>query len=443
MSAAHQALRTARSRGADLAVTVVDEGQDTSYSACGIPYVIAGDVAGPADLVARTAAEHRAAGIDLRLGERAQAVDLDRREVVLAARSRLPFDDLVLATGASPVVPPWASADDGTPVPGIRAVKNLVDAAAWLDLLARGAREAVVVGGGYIGLEMAEALVRRGLATTIVTRNELMSTLDPDMGARLHTRVESAGVTIACGDEVDGAVLGATGRVRAVTAGGREIPADLVALGTGVRPRAELGRDAGLPVGRSGGLLPDDRMSVAAGVWAAGDCVESVARILGARVHVPLGTHANKQGRVAGTNLAGGDARFRGVLGTAVTRFAAGGVHVEVGRTGPSSAQLADAGIATVSMVTESTTASGYMPEAEPIAVKIIAMAGGPARGRLVGVQIVGGRGSAKRVDTAAAAMWHGATVQDVAEADLSYAPPFSPTWDPVQIACRRVADSL
>jgi NADPH-dependent 2,4-dienoyl-CoA reductase/sulfur reductase-like enzyme len=446
MSAAHQALRTARSRGRALAVTVLEAGRHTSYSACGIPYWVAGDVAAGADLVARTAAEHRAAGIDLRLDTAAVQLDLAARAVVTGGGDRVPFDDLVLATGAAPVVPDWAMAGDGQAVPGVRAVKTLDDGQAWVDRLAAGAaapRRAVVVGGGYIGLEMAEAFLRRGLATTIVTRGELMSSLDPDLGARLRTEVERAGVTVHCQDVADGVVTGPDGAVRAVTAGGREIPADVVALGTGVRPRSELGSAAGLPVGRAGGYLPDPGQRVGDGLWAAGDCVETVTRIHGTRAFVPLGTHAVKQGRVAGTGLAGGEAAFAGVLGTAVTRFVAGGVHVEVGRTGPTARQLAELGVEVASLVTESTTASGYMPEAAPITVKVSAVASGPERGRLLAVQIVGGPGSAKRIDTAASAVWFGASVADVAGMDLSYAPPFSPTWDPVQIACRRLADRL
>lgn len=452
MSAAHQAIRTARARGAGLDVVVLDSGHHTSYSACGIPYWIAGDVDSGDDIVARTAADHRAAGIDLRLGTTATQLDTEGRTVTTDSGDVLPYDDLVLATGAAPLVPDWARGPGGDLVPGVLPVKTPDDGQAWLDLLLAGVpgddgrvrpRTAVVVGGGYIGIEMAEAMVRRGLETTIVTRGELMSTLDEDMGARLRAEVEKAGVRTFCGGYVDGLDTHPDGRVRCVRADGHEMEADVVALATGVRPRSELGERAGLPVGRSGGYLPDPRQRLADGVWAAGDCVEPVTRTHGNRVFVPLGTHATKQGRVAGTNLAGGDATFEGVIGTAITRFVASGVHVEVGRTGPTAAQLAALGVETRSLVTESTTASGYMPEAAPIAVKVTAEAAGPARGRVVAVQIVGGPGAAKRIDTAASAIWFGATVGDVAGMDLSYAPPFSPTWDPVQIACRRLADRL
>jgi NADPH-dependent 2,4-dienoyl-CoA reductase/sulfur reductase-like enzyme len=444
MSAAHQALRTAKAHGRALDVVVLDRGPHTSYSACGIPYWIAGDVGSGDQLIARSAEAHTALGVDLRLGTSAEGVDLDAR--VLEVRrpdgsgERLGFDQLLLATGAHPRVPDWARGPDGGWVGGVRTVKTIDDGAAWIDELGTERPErAVVVGGGYIGIETAEAFVRRGLRTTLVTRREVMSTLDPDMGARVRQAMVAGGVEVVCREEVDGLDVRADGRVAAVRSGDDAFPADIVALGLGVTPATELVKDAGLPLGAFGGLLPDDRQQVADGVWAAGDCCEAVERLEGFRVYVPLGTHANKQGRVAGENLAGGDARFGGVLGTAITQFAAGGAHVEVGRTGPTTEQATVGGEELVSLVTDSTTIAGYMPQAMPIAVKVLAR----PDGRLVGVQIVGGAGSAKRVDTAAAALWFGARLGDVAGMDLSYAPPFSPVWDPVQIACRRLADRL
>jgi len=447
MSAAHQSLRMAARAGRRLEVVVLERSGHTSYSACGLPYWLAGDVASGDALVARTAAEHRERGIDLRLGAEAVAIDLDRRRVSVrcdGATAEEPFDQLVIATGARAAVPPWALAADGAPVPGVRALRTLDDGAAWLATLAGAAgrppRTGVVAGGGYIGLETAEAFLRRGLDTTLVTRGEVMGSLDPDMGVRVREELVKAGVTVLHGTEVDGVHVGAGGMVAAVLAGAHRLPADVVALGLGAVPNSGIAAAAGLPVGSFGGLLPDARQQVADGVWAAGDCCESTERHGGRRVYVPLGTHANKQGRVAGENLAGGDARFEGVLGTAITGFTAGGVHVEIGRTGPTLAQAAEVGADIVSLVTESSTSAGYMPQASPIAVKVLA---DRRSRRLIGMQIVGGPGSGKRIDTAAAAIWGGMTVDDVAAMDLSYAPPFSPVFDPVQIACRRTADLL
>ena len=451
MSAAHQALRTARSRGRELDVVVLERSAHTSYSACGIPYWIAGDLDDPDLLVARPAEEHRALGVDLRLRTPAVGLDLAAGRVTTwsadAGTSVLGYDHLVLATGARARVPGWALDASGAWIPGIRVLKTLDDGAAWVEAVGEAADDAtrewrparaVIVGGGYIGVETAEAFVRRGLRTTLVTRREVMGTLDPDMGARVRAALTAGGVEVVCREEVNGLDTGPDGSVAAVRSGDDVFPADVVALGIGVDPATELAKDAGLPLGAFGGLLPDERQHVADGVWGVGDCCESLERIEGHRVYVPLGTHANKQGRVAGENLAGGSATFGGVLGTAVTQFSAGGVHVEVGRTGPTTEQAGTDG-EVVSLVTESTTVAGYMPQARPIAVKVLAR----PDGRLVGVQIVGGAGSAKRVDTAAAALWYRGRVEDVAGMDLSYAPTFSPVWDPVQIACRRLADRL
>jgi NADPH-dependent 2,4-dienoyl-CoA reductase/sulfur reductase-like enzyme len=435
MSAAHQALRRS---GGTLDVVVLERTRHTSYSACGIPYWIAGDVDAPEELVARTAAEHRELGVDLRLGVNADGIDLDRREV-RAGGARIPFDELVLATGAHPVLPAWARDGAGSLIPGVHPVKNLDDGATWLSLIEPG-RRAVVVGGGYIGLEMAEALVRRGMHVSLVTRHEMMSSLDRDMGARIRESLTAAGITVLPDTTVDGLRLATDGSVAGVVADDRVLPADVVVLGLGLSPATELGAAAGLPLGEHGGYLPDERQWLAEGVWAAGDCCEARDRMTGGWAYTPLGTHANKQGRVAGDNLAGGNARFGGVLGTAITRFAAAGQHVEVARTGLSSALAAAAGFDVAALVTEGRTASGYMPEAAPIATKVLA---DRRTRRLLGMQLVGGRGAGKRIDTAAAALWAELTVDDLAGMDLAYAPPFATAWEAVQLAARRLADRM
>ncbi len=435
MSAAHQALREARRRGRDLEVVVLERTGHTSYSACGLPYWIAGDVASGDALVARTAEQHRAAGVDLRMGAEVTALDLASGHVEVradGATTRLGFDELLLATGAEPVVPGWAR-----DVPGVLPVKTLDDGAAWRALVP-GARTALVVGGGYIGVEMAETFARRGLATTLATRSDepLASSLDPELGALVRQALERAGVTVVTGTEITGLDRSPSGQVSGVCVGGDEHPADVVALAIGVRARTSLATDAGIALGERGALRPDDHQRLQPGVWAAGDCCEVYDRVVRSHWFVPLGTHANKAGRVAGTNLGGGDAAFEGVVGTAITRAA----DLEVSRAGVLSSWAAEQGWDVEVVTLESTTASGYMPEADPVTVRVLA---DRADGRLVGVQVVGGRGAGKRVDIAAMAMWAGLGVADVAAADLAYAPPFSPVWDPVQIACRKAAERL
>jgi NADPH-dependent 2,4-dienoyl-CoA reductase/sulfur reductase-like enzyme len=451
MSAAHQALRGARVRGRDIDVVVLEATRHTSYSACGIPYWIAGDVDDPARLLARSAGQHREMGVDLRIGARATRLDLTRRLVHCrdeqGALAQVPFDHLVLATGAPAVMPPWARAPDGRPVTGVHPVKSLDDGTAWLDLLLPGGlapprdRSAVVVGGGYIGIEMAEALIRRGLRTTLLTRTRVMSSLDPDMSSRVEMALKAAGIEVLTHTEVGSLTPGPAGAVAEVTTtDGRVLTADVVVVGIGARPATELGAEAGLALGRAGGYLPDDHGRLADGIWAAGDCCEAVHRITGEYAFVPLGTHANKQGRVVGENLTGGDVSFGGVLGTAITRFAAAGTHLEIARTGLSSAGATAAGFHAAGLVTEGRTASGYMPEASPIATKVLADS---TSRRLLGVQIAGGPGAGKRIDTAAAALWSASSVDDLAGMDLAYAPPFATVWEAVQLAARRLADRL
>jgi NADPH-dependent 2,4-dienoyl-CoA reductase/sulfur reductase-like enzyme len=451
MSAAHEALRGARARGREIEIVVLEATGHTSYSACGIPYWIAGDVDDPEDLQARSAGQHRGMGVDLRMGARASRLDLTRRLVYYhdgqGASAQVRFDQLVLATGAPAVIPCWARDSGGQLIAGVHPVKNLDDGTVWLDLLLHGgtrpprSRNAVVVGGGYIGIEMAEALIRRGLRVTLLTRARVMSSLDPDMSARVETALKEAGIEVLTDTQVGSVTRGPAGAVSQVmTSDGRALAADVVVVGVGVRPASELGAEVGLALGRAGGYLPDDHGRVADGVWAAGDCCEVLHRITGGRAFVPLGTHANKQGKVVGENLAGGDVRFGGVLGTAITRFAAAGVYVEIARTGLSSAEAGDAGFDAAGLVTEGQTASGYMPEASPIATKVLA---DKASRRLLGVQIVGGPGAGKRIDTAAATLWAASSVDDLAAMDLAYAPPFATVWEAVQLAARRLADQL
>lgn len=449
MSAAHQALRSARTAGRDIDVVVLEKTQDTSYSACGIPYLLAGLVESADELSARTPDRHRAMGVDLRLGVTATALDVTTRSVATrtsdGAQGRVAFDKLVLATGADAIVPSWARNTNGDLVPGVHTVKNLEDARVWLEVLNRpGAsarpRSAVVVGGGYIGVEMTEAFLARGYETTLITRGAVMSTLDLNMSERVASSLTAAGIRVVTGATV---VERRTdhGEVRSVTtSAGDTYPADLVALGVGLRPTSALGAEAGLAIGEHGGYLPDDQQRIGDGIWAAGDCCEVLDRMRGKSVFSPLGTHANKQGRICGYNIAGQYRTFAGTLGTAITRFSHAGTHLEIARTGLSTTDALALGYDVDSLITEGGTASGYMAERAPIATNVIA---DRRSRRLLGVQIVGGAQAGKRVDTAAAALWGEMAIDDLAEMDLSYAPPFATVWEAVQLAARRLADRL
>ncbi|MCY7402365.1 MAG: FAD-dependent oxidoreductase [Nocardioides sp.] len=441
MSAAHQALRTARHIGRELAVTVLDRGAHTSYSSCGIPYWMAGDVDSGDDLVARTADEHRETGIELRMDTEVVAVDLGARTVTTGAGEEIAFDELVVATGAPATMPDWALRPDGTTYDGVGAVKTLDDGAAWVDHFAAAGAGAhvVVVGAGYVGVEVAEAALRRGFAVTVLTRGRGMSMLEDEMSERVNAGLVEAGVDLVLGAEVTGLDLDGD-CVTGVQWEGGSRRADLVVVAIGVRPATDFLVGTGIELTDDGALRPDPHGRVAAHVWAAGDCCEVRRRIDDAWVFRPLGTHANKHGRALGDSLAGGTLSFDGMTDTSITRFSFGQVHLEISRTGLSCAEAEAAGHDPVVLVTEGSTASGYMPEADPIALWV--MADRRTR-RLLGVQIVGGRGAGKRIDAAAAVLWAGGTVDDLAWMDLAYAPPFATAWDVLQVAARRVAERL
>ncbi|MFG2714484.1 FAD-dependent oxidoreductase [Streptomyces goshikiensis] len=440
MSAASQARRM---KGpAELEIVAFERGHFTSYSACGIPYWIGGQVAERDALIARTPDEHRARDIDLRT--RTEVVELDvagqrvrARDLDSGAESWTGYDRLVLATGARPVRPRLP----GIGAHGVHGVQTLDDGQRLMDTLERGGiRRAVVVGAGYIGVEMAEALVTRGYEVTVLHRGaQPMATLDPDMGALVHRAMNRMGIRTVSGAEVTKVLTDEEGRAVAVaTASGEEYPADVVVLGIGVEPRTALARAAGLPLGESGGILTDLSMRVRGheDIWSGGDCVEVMDLVSGRTRHIPLGTHANKHGQVIGAGVGGGYATFPGVVGTAVSKVC----DLEIARTGLRERDALAAGLRFVSATITSTNTAGYYPGAAEMTVKMLAER---RTGRLLGVQIVGGAGSAKRVDIAAVALTAGMTVDQVVSLDLGYAPPFSPVWDPVLVAARKTVTAV
>jgi NADPH-dependent 2,4-dienoyl-CoA reductase/sulfur reductase-like enzyme len=438
MSAASAARRL---RGHDdLEIVAFERGSYTSYSACGIPYFIGNDVGDLDALIARTPEQfaHNHA-IEARVRHEVMTIDLDRRAVLardLATGEETweAFDQLMIATGAVPIRPPLPGIDAA----GIFGVQTLDDGLAVRAAIEREPpRSAVVVGAGYIGLELAEALCAQGIPVTVIQRGRTpMDTVDPDMGDMLVEAMRRFTMTLRLEETVTGFETDG-GRVRAVVTDQGTVPADLVILGLGVRPNSELAAAAGIPLGPTGAIAVDQRLRTrVAGVWAAGDCVEKFHRVSRRPVTIALGTHANKEGRTAGINLGGGYATFPGVLGTAVTKIC----DVEVGRTGLGEAEAEAAGFETVSVSVDSTTRAGYYPGARPIRTKLVAERGSA---RLLGAQIVGEEGAAKRIDVLATALWHEITVSELLNVDLSYAPPFSPVWDPVLIAARKASQAV
>ncbi|WP_328402047.1 FAD-dependent oxidoreductase [Nocardia sp. NBC_00403] len=439
MSAASQARRLKDPD--ELEIVVFERGNFTSFSACGIPYWVAGDVAERDELVARTPEEHRSRDIDLRM--RTEVVEIDvaagrvrAHDLEPGGESWTDYDKLVIATGARPIRPPLPGID----APGVHGVQTLDDGQALIETLERtDGKRAVVIGAGYIGVEMAEALIKRDFEVTMVNRgDEPMSTLDPDMGALVRIAMCDMGVEIVSSAEVTEIRIGADGRASAVVTSECEYPADVVVLGIGVRPETALAEAAGLPLGKHGGLLTDLAMRVRGheNIWAGGDCVEVFDLVSGLERHIALGTHANKHGQIIGSGIGGGYATFPGVVGTAVSKVC----DVEVARTGLREKDARAAGLQFVTVTIESTSRSGYYPGAATMTVKMIAER---RTGRLLGVQIVGREGAGKRVDIAAVALTARMTVEQMTGLDLGYAPPFSPVWDPVLVAARKAVAAV
>ncbi len=422
-------------------VIVLERGEWTSYSACGIPYWVAGEVESADDLVARTPEEHRRNGIDLRTDTEVVAIDLEAREVHTAAGERIGFEVLIIATGAEPLRPDLPGIDGA----GILGVQSLADGRAVIEALEEKPQDVVVVGSGYIGLEMAEAFVVRGIGTTVVERAPVpLSIIEPALGQIVAETMRARGIELLTDAEVEGFELDDDGHVRGVVVGGRTLPADLVVLGLGVRARSDLAAAAGLPTGVKGGIVTDARQRVVGAdrIWAAGDCVETRDRTTDLPIHLPLGTHANKQGMVVADDVAAtllqepNRLTFPGVVQTAITKFCA----LEISRTGLGEQQARDAGFDPVVVSIQTSDRAGYMPDAGSMTVLLVADRGSR---RLLGVQVVGTENAGLRVDAAATALAAGMTVDDVVMLDLAYAPPFASVWSPIQVAARAAVKAL
>ena len=436
MSASAQARRL-RPRD-ELEIVVFERGAFTSFAACGLPYLVGGEVAGPDELVARSPEEFRRSGVDVRTDHEVVSIDTDARTVEVrgpgpGGMTVEPYDELLIATGAVPVRPPFPGID----ARGVFDLRTIPDGVA-VDAAVRDARRAVVVGAGYIGLEVAEAFRLRGLQVTVIElADQPMVTLDPDMAAAVTEALDRLGVELRLGEGVQSFEVGDDGSVRGVVTSAGTVPADIVVVGLGARPNSSLAAAAGVPIGPSGGIVVDRRMrSRVDHVWAAGDCVESFHRVSRQPVNIALGTHANKQGRAAGTNLGGGYASFGGVLGTAITRVG----DLEVARTGLNEREAAAAGFEFVTATNTAPSRAHYYPDGSDVTVKLVAER---RTGRLLGGQIVGGAGAGKRIDVVATALWNDMTVEELGGIDLAYAPPFSPVWDPVLLAAGRAAGAV
>jgi NADPH-dependent 2,4-dienoyl-CoA reductase/sulfur reductase-like enzyme/rhodanese-related sulfurtransferase len=422
-------------------ITLIDRGPHVSFANCGLPYYVGNVIADEKKLLVASPELFRDRfEIEVRTGTEAIAVDCTNRTLTLrdvaSGDTRVePYDALVLAPGAAPIRPPLPGIDG----PGIFAVRSIPDTQrirAWIE--SHAAKQAVVVGGGFIGLEMAENLALRGIAVTILEKlPQVMPPLDPEMVVPVMQHLRERGVTLHLRDglaaiEADGA------RLVVVAESGARLAADLVILAIGVRPETALAQRAGIAIGTRGGILVDEQMRTSdPHVWAVGDAVEVRDLLLGQEAVVPLAGPANRQGRVAAESIVGRATRFRGVQATAVV----GVLGMTIASTGASEKGLRRAGVGDFAKVyLHPGHHAGYYPGAKPIHLKLLFST---RDGRILGAQAVGTEGVEKRIDVIATAIQLGGTVHDLAEAELCYAPQFGAAKDPVNLAGMIAANVL
>ena len=415
-------------------VTVVVEDAFPNYSICGLPFYLSGEVNDPHHLAHRTRAELSAAGISLLLNHQAQRIEPHAREVVVsdaAQQSRhLSYDRLLIATGARSRRPRFPGVD----LPGVFLLHSMKDSFALQRHLSEHTpRSAVLVGGGYIGLEMADALTLRGMAVTLVEHGpSLPKTIDPSLGRLVRATLEQHGVVVETGIEVQ-QIMAHQERLRVSGSGGFERETDLVLVAVGVEPRTELAQAMSAELGIQGAIQVNRSMETSLpDILAAGDCVETWHRLLGRPTYLPLGTTAHKQGRVAGEIAIGRPASFAGTLGTQVVKV----FDQVVARTGLREDEAHEAGFDPLTVAGTYWDHKAYYPGAQHVA---LLLTGDRTSGRLLGAQMVGAVQTevAKRIDVVAAALFHGMTVEALSDLDLSYTPPLGSPWDLLQVGAQ------
>jgi NADPH-dependent 2,4-dienoyl-CoA reductase/sulfur reductase-like enzyme len=433
MSAASKARRL----NPDLEIVVYERTGFVSYGSCGLPYYVSGLIDDHNTLVVRTPAQFAKRDIQVHLHHQVTEVDTENRRVRVtnllkdggATRGRYEsYDKLLVATGGRPIMLPDFSLDD---LSGVFVMRTVEDGVATRDFIQRQRpRHAVTIGAGYIGLEMAESFHQLGLETTVIGRPpQVLKRFDSDMAQIVQDELESKGIRLSLGDEVKALESDAQGRVRRVISSKDTFQADLVLLAMGVQPNAALAKTAGVALGETGAIATDSQMRTnLPSVFAAGDCAEAYHRITGRGAYIPLGTTANKQGRVAGTNLGGGHAEFEGIVGTAITKV----LDVYAALTGLSEKEARELGYAVQSTTIKAGSRAHYYPGGRPMHVKLVVEEGS---GRLLGGQIVGDEGAGPRIDVLATALHKGMTVEELSRLDMAYVPPIAPVWDPLLVA--------
>jgi NADPH-dependent 2,4-dienoyl-CoA reductase/sulfur reductase-like enzyme/rhodanese-related sulfurtransferase len=415
-------------------ITIIEQGENLSVATCGLPYYVSGVIERQSALVVRKPDFfHKVMDIEALIRTRALAIDCKAHQINVAdlpsgRSSTIEYDKLVLSIGSLPTVPDLP----GVSLRGIFTLTRIEDADAIRKLISRQkTNKAVIVGAGLIGLEIAEALVLRGLEVTII---ELLDRVMPalfdfEISAHIKKHLEDRGVNLLLGQQVTGFEGDGNRQVRKVITKDKELETSMVLLTLGAKPNAKLAKDAGLTIGSTGGIAVNDYLQTSdPDIYAGGDCVENIELITRRKILVPLGSTANKHGRVIGTNVNGGCETFPGVLGTTIAKV----FDYNIGRVGLSEFRAKEAGYDVVTSLVPGYEHATYYPESREILVKLVAAR---SNKKLLGGQVVGPGEVAKRVDVLATALTFGATVDDLANLDLAYAPPYNSAFDPLHHA--------
>jgi len=422
----------ARRLSEEVDIVLFERGEYISFANCGLPYHIGGAIPDRESLLVQTV-DVMSKRFRLDIRTRCEVIGIDRKKKEVAFRNLAtneegaqPYDALILSPGAAPLCPPIPGADS----PGVFTLRNMADMDAIKSTIDDDKPErAVIVGGGYIGLEMAEALRHRDISTTLVELTEQVCIIaDPEMVAPLHQQLELHGVDLRLGTSLT-AIRAGDGKLDAILSSGETVEAGLVILVVGVRPEVHLAKEAGLEIGSTGGIAVDAQMKTSdPNIYAVGDAVEVTCLVSGRKMLIPLAGPANRQGRIAADNALGRDSTYNATQGTAICKV----FDLAIAMTGMSEKTLEQAGIAYEKIYLHPFSHAKYYPEAKPISLKLLF---DPTGGKILGAQAVGADGIDKRIDLLAMAIRAGLTVRDLAEQELCYAPPYGSAKDPINYA--------
>ncbi|AQQ54859.1 CoA-disulfide reductase [Planococcus lenghuensis] len=429
MSAAMQIVR----KGQDAEVLTLEKGETYSYGQCGLPYTISGQIPSTDRLIARTPETFREKyEIDARTGHLVERVDpiekkVTGRQTATGELFEYPYDKLLIATGASPVIPRIKGGD----LPGVHVLKTIPDAHRIMENLEHDVQQIAIMGGGAIGLEMAEVFRGLGKDVRIIERGKhLAKIFDADMAQLIHEEAAKHGIRVHTEENVE--EITGKGSVEAIRTDKGTYPADLVLLSVGAYPNTKFIGDTGIVTSVRGAIQVDRYMKTnVPDIYAAGDCAVQYHRIKKKDDYIPLGTTANKQGRIAGLNMIGIPKTFEGIVGTSILKF----MDLTLARTGLSEKEAEAIGLEIKTVWIKAKDIAGYYPNPKPLHVKLLY---GAADELLLGGQVIGENGADKRIDVLATALYAGMRLHELEDLDLAYAPPFNGTWDPIQQASRR-----